>query len=170
MTSKLKITLIAAVLGLSTVGYATAQTPHHPGPAQSPPAGHAGMDHRGMDHGGMDHAAMMSMHCMNLSGAHLAHLKGELAITPRQERAWNAFATAAGPKPMAHRMGPGMQMDMAAGSLPERLRHHEMMMREHLRMMSGVRAAVQRLYAVLTPAQRARADRDLCPAMGVAAH
>lgn len=168
MTSNLKTILIAGALGLSTVGYAAAQAPHHPGPAQPPPSGHAGMP--GMDHGGMD---MMAMHCMSVPAARLATLKRDLDITPRQERAWNAFAAAAAPMP--HRMGPGMgpgmgqkmamKMDMNAGSLPQRLHHHEMMMKEHLRKMQGLRAAVQRLYAVLTPPQRARADRMLCPAV-----
>ncbi len=171
MTRNLKAILIATTLGLSTVGYATAQAPHHPDPAQPPPPGHAGMP--GMEHGGMD---MMSMHCMSVTDARLATLKHDLDITPRQERAWNAFAAAVGPRPMAHRMGPGMgmgmgpgmgmKMDMSAGSLPERMRHHEMMMKEHLRKMQGVRAAVQRLYAVLTPAQRTKADAVLCPGMG----
>ena len=63
-----------------------------------------------------------------------------------------------------------MKMGMHAGSLPERLRHHEMMMKEHLRKMQDVRAAVQRLYAELTPAQKTRADRPLCPGMGAPAH
>lgn len=167
MTSSLKTVLIAATLGLSTVGYAVAQTPHHPGPAQTPPSGHGSMP--GMDHGGMD---MMSMHCMNVPAARLMTLKRDLDITPRQERAWNAFAAAAAPGPMTHRMGPGMgmKMDMTAGALPERMRHHEMMMKEHLRKMQAVRAAVQRLYAVLAPAQRTKADRLLCPGMGASAH
>ena len=172
MTPSVKILLIAAALGLSTAGYAVAQAPHHPGPAQPPPSGHAGMPGMpGMDHGGMD---MMSMHCMSVPAARLATLKQDLDITPRQERAWNAFAAAVAPKPMAHRMGPGMgpgmgmKMDMSAGSLPERMHHHEMMMKEHLRKLQIVRAAVQRLYAVLTPAQQAKADQVLCPVMGAA--
>ena len=53
MTTSVKILLIAAALGLSTAGYAVAQAPHHPGPAQPPPSGHAGMPGMpGMDHGG----------------------------------------------------------------------------------------------------------------------
>lgn len=166
MTTSVKALLIATALGLSTVGYAVAQAPHHPDPAQPRPTGHAGMP--GMEHAGMD---MMSMHCMSVTDARLATLKRDLDITPRQERAWNAFAAAVTPRPMAHRMGPGMgpgmgmKMDMSAGPLPERLRHHEMIMKEHLRKLQGVRAAVQRLYAVLAPAQRTKADRVLCPGM-----
>lgn len=164
--------LLAAVLGLASGGYAAAQpAPHHPAPEQAaPPAGHAG--HAGMPGmPGMDmaHMDMAAMHCMGLSDAKLDVLRRELAITPRQLRAWNAFAAAQ----RGHAMPAGMQMDMSRpggmamthSPLPQRLAGMERMMRDHVRDLQRVRAAVSRLYAVLTPAQRAQADHRLCSGM-----
>ncbi len=180
MKLTLKPLLLAAVLGLASGGFAVAQpTPHHPTPQQAPPASHAGMPGmgQGMDMSRMDMSRMdmAGMHCMGLPGARLDALKRELGITPRQLRAWNAFAAAQ----RGHAMPDGMRMDMSAGMdmsrpggmtmthspLPQRLAGMERMMRGHLRDLQGLRVAVTRLYAVLSPAQRAKADHKLCSGM-----
>jgi Spy/CpxP family protein refolding chaperone len=61
--------------------------------------------------------------------------------------------------------GDGMMAMMMAKPLPERLAHHETMMKEHLKALHKVRTAVSGLYRVLTPEQRAVADKGLCGGM-----
>ena len=47
--------------------------------------------------------------------------------------------------------GDGMMAMMMSKPLPERLAHHEMMMKAHLKALHKVRSAVSGLYRVLTP-------------------
>lgn len=184
--------LLAAALGMATSAYAAEQPApphdHSPAPDQAPapavlaaPAAKGGMMAMdGMPGGKMDMAAM---HCMGLSEQRLVGLKAQLNITDRQLRAWNAFAAAvktddhpmpAGmtmPMPMKPSGMPGMMGGddmmamMMSKPLPERLAHHEMMMKAHLKALHKVRAAVTGLYRVLTPEQRAMADKSLCGGM-----
>ena len=186
MSVSFKPLLLVAALGLATSAYAAEQPapPHDHGPAADPaaaPAAKGGMMAMdGMTGGMMD---MGPMHCTGLSEQHLSGLKTKLNITDRQLRAWNAFAAAAkaGAHPMPAGMtmpmpmkpggmpgmmgGDGMMAMMMAKPLPERLAHHEMMMKEHLKALHKVRTAVSALYRVLTPEQRAMADKSLCSGM-----
>ena len=169
----LKPLLLAAALGLTTASYAAAQpAPHHP--ATEPAAPAAGMM-PGMTGERMDMAAM---HCTGASNESLAAIRTEIGITDRQAGAWNRFVAANRAEPMrgmpgmnmGARMSQPMQsgsMPMTAMSLPQRLAHREMMMEAHLRDLQRVKAAVTRLYAVLTPTQRAKADHLLCSGMMV---
>lgn len=183
MSKSFKPLLLVAALGLATSAYAAEQPapPHDHGPAPdqaaaapAAPAAKGGM--MAMD--GM--RGMGPMHCMGLSEQHLSGLKAKLNITDRQLRAWNAFAAAA--KANAHPMPAGMTMPMKPGGmmgddgmmammmskpLPERLAHHEMMMKEHLKALHKVRATALGLYRVLTPEQRAMADKSLCSGMAL---
>jgi hypothetical protein len=188
MTMSFKPLLLVAALSLATSAYAAEQPapPHDHGPAADPaaaPAAPAGPAAKGgmmaMD-GMMD---MGPMHCMGLSEQRLSSLKAQLDITDRQVRAWNAFAAAvktdahpmpAGmtmPMPMKPGGMPGMMGDggmmatMMSKPLPERLAHHEMMMKEHLKALHKVRTAVTGLYRVLAPDQRVMADKSLCGGM-----
>jgi len=61
--------------------------------------------------------------------------------------------------------GDGMMAMMMSKPLPERLAHHELMMKEGLKALHKVRTAITRLYRVLTPEQRAMADKSLCSEM-----
>jgi hypothetical protein len=160
--------LLAAAIGLVSPAYASAQ------PAPAAKGGIMAMD-------GM--MSMGPMHCMGLSEQHLSALKAKLNITDRQLRAWNAFTAAAkaGAHPMPAGMtmpmpmkpggmpgmmgGDGMMAMMMSRPLPERLAHHEMMMKEHLKALRKVRTTVSALYRVLTPDQRALADNSLCSGM-----
>ena len=190
MSMSFKPLLMVATLGLATSAYAAEQPapPHEHGPAPDQPAaapaapaakgGMMAMD--GMPGGKMDMAAM---HCMGLSEQRLSDLKAELNITDRQLGAWNAFAAAvqAGAHPMPAGMampmpmkpgampgmmgGDGMMAMMMSKPLPERLAHHEMMMKAHLKALHKVRSAVSGLYRVLTPEQRVMADKSLCGGM-----
>jgi hypothetical protein len=159
--------LIAAVLSLATPVCAAEQPAptHDRGPAAAPDAKGGKMAMDGM----LD---MGPMHCMGLSEQRLAGLKAELSVTDRQLKAWNTFTAAA--KAEAHPMpggmtgmmsGDGMMAMMMARPLPERLAHHEMMMREHLTALHKVRVATASLYRVLTLEQRVMADRSLCGGM-----
>ncbi|MDP2258582.1 MAG: Spy/CpxP family protein refolding chaperone [Caulobacter sp.] len=173
---------LVAALGLATSAYAAEQPApahdHGPAPDQAaPPAAKGGM----MAMGGM--TGMGPMHCMGLSEQHLSAVKAKLDLTDRQLKAWNTFAAAAKvpahPMPagmtMARPMGPGSMPGMKAGGgmmammmskpLPERLAHHEAMMKEHLKALQKVRAAVSGLYRVLTAEQRVMADKSLCGGM-----
>ena len=171
--------LLVAALGFATSAYAAEQQApphdHSPAPdqADSPaaPAAKGGMRDMG------------PMHCMGLSEQHLSGLKAELNITDRQIEAWNAFAAAAktGAHPMPAGMtmpmpmkpgampsmmgGDGMMAMMMSKPLPERLAHHEMMMKDHLKALQKVRTQVSGLYRVLTPEQRVMADKRLCSGM-----
>ncbi len=183
MSMSFKPLLLVAALGLATSAYAAEQPapPHDHGPAADQAAAPAAAAAKG---GMMAMDGMMSMgpmHCMGLSEQHLSGMKAKLNITDRQLRAWNAFAAAAkaGAHPMPAGMtmpmkrggmqgmmsGDGMMATMMAKPLPERLAHHETMMKEHLKALHKVRAAVSGLYRVLSPDQRALADKSLCSAM-----
>ena len=185
MSMSFKPLLLVAALGLATSAYAAEQpaSPHDHGPAADPAAAPAAPAAKGgmMAMDGMK--GMGAMHCMGLSEQHLSGMKAKLNITDRQLRAWNAFAAAAKapPHPMPAGMsmsmpmkpggmpgmmgGDGMMAMMMSKPLPERLAHHEMMMKEHLKTLKKVRAAVLALYRVLTPDQRAIADKGLCSGM-----
>ena len=183
MSVSFKPLLLVAALSLATSAYAAEQPapPHDHGPAADPAAAPAAPVAPAAKGGMMAMGGMMDMgpmHCMGLSEQHLSGLKAKLNITDRQLRAWNAFAAAA--KASAHPMPAGMTMPMKPGGmmggdgmmammmakpLPERLAHHEMMMKEHLKALRKVRTAVTGLYRVLTPEQRAIADKSLCSGM-----
>jgi hypothetical protein len=179
----LKAMFLTTALGFGTVAGAADQpaSPHDHSPAATAaaPAAAAATKPAGMMGGMMD---MDTMRCMGLSEERLATLKVELNITDRQLRAWNAYAAAAraGARPMAGGMDMAMPMPMPTkpgegmqgggmmmpSALPDRLAHHEMMMKAHLKSLQRLRAAVSDFYAVLTPEQRSQADKALCGGMG----
>lgn len=183
MPMSFKSLLLAAALGLGAPAYAAEQPApphdhsHAPDQAAAPvtPAAKGGMMAKGGMKGGM--MEMAPMHCMGLSEARLSGLKAELNITERQLTAWNTFAEAAkaDPRPIPAGMtmpmpmksdakpgGDGMMAMMMAKPLPERLAHHETMMKAHLQALHKSRTAVLGLYGVLTPEQRLMADKSLC--------
>lgn len=188
MSVSFKPLLLVAALSLATSAYAAEQPapPHDHGPAADPAAAPAAPVAPAAKGGMMAMGGMMDMgpmHCMGLSEQHLSGLKAKLNITDKQLKAWNAFAVAT--KVQAHPMpagmtkpmpmkpggmpgmmsGDGMMAMMMSKPLPERLAHHEMMMKEHLKALHKVRAAVTGLYRVLTPEQRVMADKSLCRGM-----
>lgn len=180
-----KLLLLAATLGLATSTYAAEQpAPRHDhSPAADQAAAPATLAAKGgmMANGGMKGGMMdmAAMHCIGLSEQRLSGLKAELNITDRQLGAWNAFAATvkdhAHPMPAGKAMPIPMKSDAKGGDgkmammmskpLPERLAHHEMMMKEHLKALQKVQAAVSGLYRVMTPEQRVMADKKLCGGM-----
>ena len=184
MQITLKALLLTTALGFGTAAGAVEQPPsphdHTPSAAATAPAPSEATKPAGMMGGKMD---MDAMRCMGLSDERLATLKGELGITDRQLRAWSAYAATA--KVGMHPMPAGMTMPMPmkpggmrgmmgddsmmaammSKPLPERLEHHEMMMKAHLKGLHKVQVAVSGLYRVLTPEQRVMADKRLCGGM-----
>jgi hypothetical protein len=90
---------------------------------------------------------------------HLGFLKSELKITAEQEPLWQAYADK-----MKSEAGQGfrvMKQQAADEKLtaPERMAKMETLMQDRLVAMKGVHESFNRLYAGLTPEQKATADR-----------
>jgi Spy/CpxP family protein refolding chaperone len=88
--------------------------------------------------------------------ARLDALKSELKLTAAQEPAWQAFESAVQAQKDAHR-GKHDMHDMAEGADPMQARIEHM--EQRLAGMKAVAQARADLYAVLTPEQKAVADR-----------
>lgn len=89
----------------------------------------------------------------------LDYLKYQLKITTEQEPLWNAYT-----EKMKLEAGKGMKAmrDSADDKLsaPERMTKMQSLMEERLAAMKGVHESFSRLYAVLTPEQKAIADKQ----------
>ncbi len=95
---------------------------------------------------------------------HLAALKVELKITPDQEQAWQAFTAKAKQQadPMIARRTQMVAQATAANlTAPERLAQRTARMKQGLAGMEAMTVAVTDLYGVLTPEQKALADKQL---------
>ena len=95
---------------------------------------------------------------------HLAALKVELKITPEQDTAWQAFTAKARQQAEtmpAHRAQMVAQMQATDQPAPERLTQRTEFAKQRIAGMETMTAAVKDLYAVLTPEQKAIADRQL---------
>lgn len=92
--------------------------------------------------------------------ARLAFLKSELKITADQEPAWEAYTKQA--KARAETMESfRTQPPAIAQSTPERLEQRAEFAKQHAQQLTAASAALKDLYAVLTPEQKAIADRYL---------
>jgi hypothetical protein len=122
------------------------------GPGMGP-----GMMHGGHGRGDGDAAA--------LAEKRLAAFKTELKITAQQEAAWQAFAAKATEQAkamQAQHQQMRQERDKAGATpvpVPDRMAQHLDQMKQHLADMESMQGAVKNLYAVLTPEQRALADR-----------
>ena len=96
---------------------------------------------------------------------HLAALKVELKITPNQETAWQAFAGKSRQQADAmiarheqrRAQAPATNTNLTA---PERMAQRTERMKQHVAGMEARTAAVKDLYSVLTPEQKAIADKQ----------
>jgi hypothetical protein len=90
--------------------------------------------------------------------ARLAFLKNELKITAYQESAWDGYATQvkaqAATMAAFHAQGPS-----TAKSAAERIEQHANRMKLRAEQLQATSTAVKELFAVLTPEQKAVADR-----------
>lgn len=90
--------------------------------------------------------------------AHMSKLKAQLQITASQETAWQAFTGKA--KEQAQSMK-AMQAKMQDSGLsaPDRMAQHTEFMKQRVANMEAMHGALQDLYAVFTPDQKAKADK-----------
>jgi hypothetical protein len=149
-----KNTIVAGFLAASAVFFGIAY-------AESPACDHEGK--AGMKHGAMHHDGMMDPSAR--VEQRLTKLKGELKLTAQQEPLWQAFAeqskSAAGKgmQAMRERMKDDKQV-----SAPERMAQMQGIMKERVAAMESVSESFNRLYAALTPEQKATADKHFSAA------
>lgn len=99
----------------------------------------------------------------------LGELKTELKITAAQDPAWTAFAGKA--KEQAQTMqARRVKMQEGAGPTPDRMAQRTEFMKQRMAGMESMNAAMKDLYAVLTPEQKAVADRRFGHAGGPRMH
>lgn len=130
--------------------------------------GPRGMD--GMGPGSMGPGGMMKGRDMMDPAARvdqrLARLKDELKLTDKQQPLWQAFAEKS--KSEASKTAESMRKRMSSDkpmTAPERLAQMQSGMKERLAAMEAVSETFNRLYAGLSPEQKAAADRHFS-AMG----
>jgi hypothetical protein len=153
------IALTAAVLALGTSGLVMA----HQGKGDAGCTG-AGTGHQGM---GMQHGGPGGMRGASAAdvASRLATVKTELGITAAQEPAWQTFETVArqhaeARQAMRSAMQARMQDPNAAAGVDHAAQREAMMKQRESHKAEG-EAARRALYAVLTPEQKAIADRQL---------
>jgi Spy/CpxP family protein refolding chaperone len=141
--------LTSAALILFT-GYASAQN-SPPKDEPSKPGMHAMHEKDG------EHMGMRMKH-------HMQKLKTELKLTPEQEPAWAALASAI--TPVARPPRPD-RAEMEKLSMPERLDKMKQIMAQHhdvfVAEMDKYAAAVKAFYSVLTPEQKKTFDAKAMP-------
>jgi LTXXQ motif family protein len=165
---------------LATAGYAqqSAQPEHHQGGGMMG-AGRGAMMGGGatMESGGMPMTGMMRMMGENGMGGmmaghvegRLAFLKTELKITDVQLPLWEKVADAirANAKTISTITPGGVMEGGRTGTLPDKLAQREKMMTVHLDALRKFKAAVDPLYAALSPEQKKTADQLLMGPMGM---
>jgi len=173
--------LLALLLALTAVPALAQQQEHeqhHPA-GTSPATGMQGPGTSGgmAGTGGMPMMGMMRMMMgqdgMGMMAEHvegrLAFLKTELKITDAQLPLWNAVADAirANAKSMSEMMSGGMMGGSQTATLPDKLSMREKMMTAHLEALRKFKAAVDPLYAALSPEQKKTDDELLMGPMGM---
>jgi len=119
-----------------------------------------GMMGKGMMQGGMKGQGMM--HSRPMMEGHLAYIKADLEITDAQTDAWNAYADAIRARHVAME---GMHADMMkakeSGNAVERMDARIKATEAKLESLKALKPATEGLYAVLTDAQKEKADKLL---------
>ena len=152
----LSLGLAAAVVSAHPYGYgpgAGMGSGHGMGWGMGPGAG--GMGPMGY---GMGPGRMGSGNPTAAAEGRLAYLKSTLQITPAQETAWQAFAAKAKQQVEGRTARMGAMRD-AGTTAPDRLAKRAEIMKQNVAEMETMSAALKDLYGVLTPEQRAIADR-----------
>ncbi len=145
--------IITGFLAASAVMFGVA---YAQGPGCGPDGG-PGMKRSAMQRGMMDPGARVEQR--------LTRLKGDIKPTAQQEPLWQAFAEKSkaeagkGMQAMRERM----QGDKPV-SAPERLAQMQSAMKDRVAAMESVNESFNRLYAALTPEQKAAADRHFSAA------
>jgi LTXXQ motif family protein len=174
------LVLLAGLAAAPALAQQQSHEQHHPAGMGmgSPGGGMSGGSMPGM--GGMPMMGMMRMMMgeegmggMAMMAGHvegrLAFLKTELKITEGQLPLWNGVADAirANAKSMSAMMSGGTMAGSQTATLPEKLALREKMMTGHLDALRRFKAAVDPLYAALSPEQKKTADQLLMGPMGM---
>jgi hypothetical protein len=131
---------------------------------------------QGMMGGGGWHGSMMGYGpdaMLDRIDGRLAFLKTELKITEAQSAAWDELAGVIRTTSEAHNdMMRSMMKDMRSGDflkapLPERLQIQQTRLEARLEQVKSVKAAVEKLYAILNDDQKKAADDIVLPMMGM---
>lgn len=147
MNRRLSALLLCAALGSAATGWAQSLAPNAPsGPGAGPGAG----EHK-HGWGRHDPARMQEM-----VAKRLAALKQKLAITPAQEGAWSAWASAM--MPPATRPARPSRDEVARMTTPERLDLANQAMRQRTTRMEQRSAATKTFYAALNAEQKKTFD------------
>jgi LTXXQ motif family protein len=119
----------------------------------------------GMGHGGMQGAD--SVGPLDRVEGRIAFLRAELKIGEPQNQAWSGFAEAlrVNAKKLAELPRAPLASAGAATTLNQRLEHQEHVLALRLDAVKALRAALQRLYGVLSDEQKKTAD-ELLPMHG----
>lgn len=105
--------------------------------------------------------AMMMADPAAMVEKHLADTKAELKITADQESAWQTFAGKAKQQAADMQVMRGrMQQQQAQGAAPELMQQRAEAMKSQAGRMESMSTALQALYAVLSPEQKAAADKQ----------
>ena len=168
--NRLLLSSVALGLMLSAAAAAATGTDSH-WPMMSmaggscPMAGGSGMMNGGMMNGGMMGGGMKGGGMMGGANAaaldgRLGYLKDQLGITNTQLAAWNGYADAVKDRFSVMRVARQHMIDAAgAGGTLARMDARITAMEAMLNAMKALRPATAGLYAVLTPAQKPRADQ-----------
>ena len=140
--------IIAGFIAASAVWFGVA---HAQGPGCNPD-GKPGMRGASMQRGMMDPGARAEQR--------LTRLKSDLKLTGQQEPLWQAFAEKS--KAQAGKGMQAMRDSMQSEKpvpAPDRMAQMQTMMKDRLAGMESVHESFNRLYAALTPEQKAAADK-----------
>ena len=143
--------IVAATLATISIAAATAVFAHPgPGMGMGPMGGMPGTFGPGGRMAGGDPAAAID--------ARMGDLKSELKITAAQEPVWQAFIGKA--KQQAQAMqAMRAKVQETAGSAPDRMAQRTEFMKTRTSNMETMNTSLKDLYAVLTPEQKATADK-----------
>ncbi len=161
-TSKI-IAAVAATLSLAVGGAVLAQPGFGMGYA---PMGYGGMGHGRMGYGGMGYGMGPGYDMTAAAAGYAAQLKVQLKVTPEQEKAWKAYEDvvtqqAAAMQAQRDQFLAQAQNAQPGAATPDFAAHRQAMFTLRESNLAAQSAALKDLYAVLTPEQKAIADRSL---------
>ena len=151
-TKFIVLTLGSAAVATASAVYAFPGPGPGPGmgPGFGPMRGGPGAFGPGARFGGFDMTAF--------ADKRIGELKTELKITAAQEPAWQAFASKATQQAQAMQVNRSKTPE-ASGPMPDRMAQRSDFVKQRVAGMESMNAAMQDLYAVLTPEQKSLADQ-----------
>jgi Spy/CpxP family protein refolding chaperone len=114
---------------------------------------------------GPGHGRMAGVDPVAMADTRLADMKAQLQITAAQESAWQGFVATAKQQALSMQAARA-QMPESAGTAPDRMALRTQMMQQRTASMATMTNALNALYSVLTPEQKAIADQNF----GMAGH